>query len=124
MAIELKFQQRAFPAVTLCNLNPFKKSVISNYPNVRRLLDTYEYTMHQVVCSGDPTCLLPENATMEHYRNVYGFTGIKDTAALQTKASSILTLEISQYDITPAITTYTDFIQGCSFNTDGSMFRL
>ena len=118
MAIELKFQQRAFPAVTLCNLNPFKKSVVRNYPNVERLLNTYEYTMHQVACSGDSTCLLPINTTLEEYREIYGFTGIKDTAVLQTKASNLLTLEISKYDVTSAVTNYSDFIQGCSFNTD------
>uniref|UniRef100_A0A914CZK6 Uncharacterized protein n=1 Tax=Acrobeloides nanus TaxID=290746 RepID=A0A914CZK6_9BILA len=115
--IELKFEQRAFPAVTVCNLNPYRKSVVYNFPKVKRLMDTYEYTMKSISCGADPTCYMATNATLEQYRTMYGFQGIYDTAALQTRAKNILGLEIAGYNITDAVDKIGDFIQGCSFNT-------
>lgn len=39
-----------------------------------------------------------------------------DKTSLQTKARRLLSLEVAQYDITPAIDTMDDFIQECTFN--------
>uniref|UniRef100_A0A915Q088 Uncharacterized protein n=1 Tax=Setaria digitata TaxID=48799 RepID=A0A915Q088_9BILA len=41
-SIELKFDYIQFPAVTFCNLNPYKKSLIRSVPSVRDTMDVYE----------------------------------------------------------------------------------
>ena len=45
MAIEFKFEERYFPAVTVCNLNPYKWTVIQDggapYEDIKYLLDNY-----------------------------------------------------------------------------------
>ena len=43
--IELKFEQRAFPAVTVCNLNPYRKSVVYNFPKVNQEFEYIWYTV-------------------------------------------------------------------------------
>ena len=116
--IELKFEQRPFPAVTLCNLNPFRKSIIYKEANVVRLMNTYEYSMQKVACGADPTCTMPINSTLEGYRSMYQFNGIEDTAALQTRAIRILALELGNHNVSDAVVTADDFLQGCSFNTE------
>ncbi|VDN56912.1 unnamed protein product [Dracunculus medinensis] len=40
--IELKFDQMEFPAITFCNLNPYKKSLVRLVPSVRDTMDVYE----------------------------------------------------------------------------------
>ncbi|KAH7720951.1 DEG-1 protein [Aphelenchoides avenae] len=114
--ISLQFEERVFPAVTLCNLNPYKQSVVRNYPSVMRLMDTYAYVMEKVACELNPSCSFTANSTLDEYQVMYGLNDITDTASLQTKARRLLSIEIAQYDITPAIDTIGDFIQGCSFN--------
>ncbi|EFO24735.1 hypothetical protein LOAG_03749 [Loa loa] len=41
-SIELKFDYIQFPAVTFCNLNPYKKSLVRSVPSVKDTMDVYE----------------------------------------------------------------------------------
>ncbi|KAH7719455.1 Protein DEL-4, partial [Aphelenchoides avenae] len=113
----LRFEQRPFPAVTLCSLNPYKKCKMPDYPNATRLLDTYLYVMRKVACMGNTSCF-DSNKTLDEYQEMYGFVDIKDSATLQTKAKRLLNLEISQYDYTGALVELDDVVQSCSFNTE------
>uniref|UniRef100_A0A8R1XSI2 Degenerin deg-1 n=2 Tax=Onchocerca TaxID=6281 RepID=A0A8R1XSI2_ONCVO len=40
--IELKFDYVQFPAVTFCNLNPYKKGLVQSVPSVKDTMDVYE----------------------------------------------------------------------------------
>ncbi|CAG9529650.1 unnamed protein product, partial [Cercopithifilaria johnstoni] len=41
-SIELKFDYIQFPAVTFCNLNPYKKTLIRSVPSIKDTMDVYE----------------------------------------------------------------------------------
>uniref|UniRef100_A0A7E4WBM7 Acid-sensing ion channel 1-like n=1 Tax=Panagrellus redivivus TaxID=6233 RepID=A0A7E4WBM7_PANRE len=116
--IELKFEQRTFPAVTVCDLNPYHMSVVKNYPKVVRLMNTYDYAVNKIACTQDTTCTINYNATLDGYLNLYGLGDMNDTTALQTEVLKLLTLEMAAYDKESASVTFDDFIQGCSFNTE------
>jgi hypothetical protein len=116
--IELEFEQRTFPAVTICDLNPYKKSVAYGYSRIDRLTTTYLYTMRKLACSSYPDCSIETNETMEENTKLYGIDSINDTVALQTKIKRILNLEAAQYDMTSAKAELKDFIHGCSFNSE------
>ncbi|CAI5454337.1 unnamed protein product [Caenorhabditis angaria] len=40
--ISLKFDQVEFPAITFCNLNPYKKSLVMMVPSIRDTMDVYD----------------------------------------------------------------------------------
>uniref|UniRef100_A0A914PXE8 Uncharacterized protein n=1 Tax=Panagrolaimus davidi TaxID=227884 RepID=A0A914PXE8_9BILA len=115
--MSLKFDQRAFPAVTICNLNAFKKSVIYKDEKVRRLMNTYEYTMKKMACSADPKCKFETNSTMDNFQQLYHFKDLTDSAALQSRANRVLALELVGLNLSEAIVDVNDFMQGCSFDT-------
>ncbi|KAK6048182.1 hypothetical protein COOONC_14313, partial [Cooperia oncophora] len=37
----LKFENAPFPSITLCNLNPYKKSAINLNPETKAMIDAY-----------------------------------------------------------------------------------
>ncbi|KAH7707776.1 Protein DEL-4 [Aphelenchoides avenae] len=116
--VTLRSQQRVFPAVTICDLNPYKKSVVSaTYPNAARLMDTYMYVMMKVACKNTTECYT-EDPTMNEYQNMYGLNNITDTAMLQTRAKKLLKLEISQYEYNESLISLEEIVQSCSFNTE------
>ncbi|CAD5228066.1 unnamed protein product [Bursaphelenchus okinawaensis] len=115
--VQLQFEQRTFPAVTLCDLNPYKKSIALQNSNISQLMDTYLYAMQSMSCASYSTCTWISNSTMDSLMDYYGFTGLNDTSALQTKAKRVLDLEAADFNLTSAKTQYDDFLQGCSFNT-------
>ncbi|KAI6227252.1 hypothetical protein M3Y99_01273000 [Aphelenchoides fujianensis] len=115
--VALKFEQRTFPAVTLCDLNPYKKSIANEYTGIERLTNAYMYTMQKLACSSYPDCSVETNATLEADMEMYGLDQLNDTVALQTKVKRLLVLEAANYDMTSALATESDFMQGCSFNT-------
>ncbi|EYC23639.1 hypothetical protein Y032_0015g2757 [Ancylostoma ceylanicum] len=41
-SISLKFDQVEFPAITFCNLNPYKKSLVVMVPSIRDTMDVYD----------------------------------------------------------------------------------
>lgn len=41
-SISLKFDQVDFPAITFCNLNPYKKSLVVMVPSIRDTMDVYD----------------------------------------------------------------------------------
>ncbi|VDL72988.1 unnamed protein product [Nippostrongylus brasiliensis] len=41
-SISLKFDQVEFPAITFCNLNPYKKSLVMMVPSIRDTMDVYD----------------------------------------------------------------------------------
>ncbi|CAI4227368.1 unnamed protein product [Auanema sp. JU1783] len=41
-SISLKFDQVDFPAITFCNLNPYKRSLINMVPSIRDTMDVYD----------------------------------------------------------------------------------
>nr|CDJ82023.1 Na+ channel domain containing protein [Haemonchus contortus] len=41
-SISLKFDQVDFPAITFCNLNPYKKSLVGMVPSIRDTMDVYD----------------------------------------------------------------------------------
>ncbi|RCN26104.1 hypothetical protein ANCCAN_28176 [Ancylostoma caninum] len=38
---QLKFENAPFPSITLCNLNPYKKSAINQNPETKAMIDAY-----------------------------------------------------------------------------------
>ncbi|TKR79989.1 hypothetical protein L596_014129 [Steinernema carpocapsae] len=117
VSIELKFEQRLFPAVTVCNLNPYKNRIIRKFPNVNRLLDTYKYALHSVSCSNDVRCKPEVNQTLAGYADMYGLTGLDDSGALQTHTRNLLALEVAKYNVSEAFSDIDEVIKSCSFNT-------
>uniref|UniRef100_A0A915L5P7 Uncharacterized protein n=1 Tax=Romanomermis culicivorax TaxID=13658 RepID=A0A915L5P7_ROMCU len=45
--IEMRFQRAKFPAVTLCNLNPFKKSLAKGIPGLASIIDAVETSQNR-----------------------------------------------------------------------------
>ncbi|CAI4232087.1 unnamed protein product [Auanema sp. JU1783] len=43
--LDLKFENAPFPSVTICNLNPYKKSAINNNPATKAMMDAYAKRM-------------------------------------------------------------------------------
>ncbi|KAJ1351934.1 pseudouridine synthase deg1 [Parelaphostrongylus tenuis] len=41
-SISIKFDQLEFPAITFCNLNPYKKSLVRLVPSIRDTMDVYD----------------------------------------------------------------------------------
>ncbi|KAK6052465.1 hypothetical protein COOONC_10030 [Cooperia oncophora] len=41
-SISLKFDHVEFPAITFCNLNPYKKSLVGMVPSIRDTMDVYD----------------------------------------------------------------------------------
>uniref|UniRef100_A0A914DV03 Uncharacterized protein n=1 Tax=Acrobeloides nanus TaxID=290746 RepID=A0A914DV03_9BILA len=115
---ELKFDQHIFPAVTVCNLNPYKKSVAYNFPKIERLMVTYDYMVHRVACDADSRCSMETNQTLEQYREMYGLVDINDTTAIQSIGRNLLGLESAGYNLSEAVDSLDEFILSCSFNTD------
>ncbi|KAK0403493.1 hypothetical protein QR680_016950 [Steinernema hermaphroditum] len=117
VSIELKFEQRPFPAVTVCNLNPYKASELKQFPNVKRLLDTYQYALEMISCGEDPRCSGKVDETLEGYRKMYGLMDILDSGALQTHTRNLLALEMGAYNAEDAVDSLPELIRSCSFNT-------
>lgn len=40
MGFELRFEERYFPAVTVCNLNPYKETQMNEVPEMKSLVRT------------------------------------------------------------------------------------
>ncbi|CCF23432.1 Degenerin-like protein unc-105 [Caenorhabditis elegans] len=49
--LDLKFENAPFPSITICNLNPYKKSAIQSNPNTKAMMEAYS----RRIGSGDKT---------------------------------------------------------------------
>lgn len=94
--IELEFQQRPFPVVTICNLNPYSRSKAMKLPKVsvrlnriphflfnkmlqiKRLMDTYVYVLQKTACTMNATsnanCNFVPDEEMDQNVLMYNFT--------------------------------------------------
>ncbi|CAD5222001.1 unnamed protein product [Bursaphelenchus xylophilus] len=46
-SIQLKFETAPFPAITLCNLNPYKDSLLKDVDAIKKILDVYHSVLEQ-----------------------------------------------------------------------------
>ncbi|CAD5216048.1 unnamed protein product [Bursaphelenchus okinawaensis] len=46
-SIELKFETAPFPAITLCNLNPYKESLLKDVEAIKKILEVYHNVLDQ-----------------------------------------------------------------------------
>uniref|UniRef100_A0A914QHQ7 Uncharacterized protein n=1 Tax=Panagrolaimus davidi TaxID=227884 RepID=A0A914QHQ7_9BILA len=116
--IDTKEGRNLFPAVTICNLNPYRKSVIYKQEKVQRLMETYEYSLKKLTCNKNPDCIFERNVTFEDYQEKYRFKNLQDPSALQARAKRILILELAGTDVSKAIMDFNEFFQGCAFETN------
>ncbi|CAD5235475.1 unnamed protein product [Bursaphelenchus xylophilus] len=117
--IELQFEQRVFPAVTVCDSNPYKNSMLDQYPKVKQVLDTYKYAARKLVCAKNAECNYDANSTLDQFEEEYRFTGINNTGELRQLAKTLTYLAASEYDMSPAMVSKSDLVLACSFNTIG-----
>ncbi|CAA96693.1 Degenerin-like protein asic-2 [Caenorhabditis elegans] len=102
---EILFEKQIFPVVTVCNMNPYKYSVVksnSAFSSVNTLMTTYSDATVGTF-STDKWGLYADN---------------DETYDLDSRAADALVLEanlISDTAKVPALYTYADLIQDCSF---------
>ncbi|KAI6227253.1 hypothetical protein M3Y99_01273100 [Aphelenchoides fujianensis] len=114
--IELRFEQRVFPAVTVCDLNPYKQSVAYKQPKIDRLMSTYRYQSQKIVCEAVSFCEFHPNATLDSFAEMYELNTINNTGVLQRRVQALLGLEAAAYDLSEAKVSFDSLIRSCSFN--------
>ncbi|CAD5216336.1 unnamed protein product [Bursaphelenchus okinawaensis] len=112
----LSFNSMSFPAVTLCDLNPYKRDEAYKIAEVQTLMEAYEYALQKSYCT-NTTCNVATNTTLDDYLEKVGLSGVKSSTAINSKAQRLLTLVTGTTDMTEAGAQYSGFLQGCSFNT-------
>ncbi|CAD5222146.1 unnamed protein product [Bursaphelenchus xylophilus] len=112
----LNFDAHPFPAVTACDLNPFKRDLAYQNAEIVTLMNALEYAFEKTRCSTN-NCTVDTNSTLDSYISEYGLSDLRDTSTVVLQASRLLTLITGSLNLTSASAQYDDFIQGCSFNT-------
>ncbi|CAD5222147.1 unnamed protein product [Bursaphelenchus xylophilus] len=111
----LSFTSYPFPAITICDLNPYKRDIAYQRPEIKKLMDTYSYALQKSFCT-NTTCNVPTNKTLDGYMSDYQLTGLKSSTAINSKVQKLLPVIAAQYDMSAAAAQYDDILQGCSFN--------
>ncbi|CAD5228068.1 unnamed protein product [Bursaphelenchus okinawaensis] len=117
--IQLLFEDRVFPAVTVCDSNPYKSSMMDQFPKVKQVLDTYEYSAQKLVCNSTSNCSVETNSTLDEYAEEYRFSTITNTGQLRQLARTLVYLASGEYNMSAAMVSREDLILSCSFNTVG-----
>jgi hypothetical protein len=102
---ELKFEERSFPAVTVCNLNPYKKWSLGD-SSIKTLMDEYAAALQN--SKNNQSLKTP----------TYGLTG--DAVAVQARANDILLYLSAGLDNetkTRLVYGKEEFIKNCAYNT-------
>ncbi|KAI6204641.1 hypothetical protein M3Y94_00699400 [Aphelenchoides besseyi] len=105
-AYTLRFEQRVFPSVTVCDLNPFKRSIAYKFEKIDRLMTTYRYQSEKIVCGAVDFCQFESNSTLDSYAEMYEIASINNTGVLQRRVQALLGLEAAGYDLSAAKTTF------------------
>ncbi|KAK6029274.1 hypothetical protein OSTOST_04616 [Ostertagia ostertagi] len=83
--IQLKFDTAPFPAITLCNLNPYKDSTIRDEESVKKILEVFAKIMKKAGTSGDSLQELEE--VVETARTVLPLDGSRKRRDKESKGS-------------------------------------
>ncbi|CAJ0932267.1 unnamed protein product, partial [Mesorhabditis belari] len=114
----IQYSQLPFPAVTICNLNPYKYTVVkdtSSYPKFASVLSLTNVAVQAIQDNYKSTC--PASYTGDNW-------GIAKVCPypyeLETTTKDALIIEmakLSKDDKEPALYTYDDLVTECSFNS-------
>uniref|UniRef100_A0A915D8L0 Degenerin mec-4/10 cytosolic domain-containing protein n=1 Tax=Ditylenchus dipsaci TaxID=166011 RepID=A0A915D8L0_9BILA len=136
--IQLKFDNAPFPAITLCNLNPYKASDATRVELIRRTLSAFDRAMskagikspdsslqvRQIVSEAvEQAYIKPSTYAMEideeKFDEAMGFEGMTDEVAIVTKAKENIVFAMAGMPMEDRLRLSTqkhELIQKCSFS--------
>ncbi|KAI1725988.1 amiloride-sensitive sodium channel domain-containing protein [Ditylenchus destructor] len=144
--VQLKFDSAPFPAITLCNLNPYKASKATGVRLIRKTLEAFDAAMHKAGASdqlrsrrireivnsavqqADYTSVKKftenvvsnfENISDKDFNEAMGFEGMTDEVAIVTKAKENILFVMTALPVEERLRISTqkhEIIQKCSFN--------
>ncbi|PIO58577.1 hypothetical protein TELCIR_19984, partial [Teladorsagia circumcincta] len=118
--IQLKFDTAPFPAITLCNLNPYKDSTIRDEESVKKILEVFAKIMKKAGTSGDSLEELEE--VVETARTVLPLNGSRKKRDKESKgtfepANSVCMCEDDECEAdAPKVPTESDGMCICAFD--------
>ncbi|CAD5216338.1 unnamed protein product [Bursaphelenchus okinawaensis] len=108
----LIFSNFSFPAVTACDMNPYKRDLAYQNEEIKNLMETFDYLVAKLYNNDS----LVYNSTYEQIADEYSLSNYTSSMTLLAQMSTILTMTANTFNLTAASAQYDDFIQGCSFN--------